>query len=293
VQLDRDVYQDSAYSRFINVHFVSIKLNGQEGEGKEYKAKFNVRGYPTTVLFRSDGTEIDRICGYDGNKTAYFQALVDYLNGRNTVAELQARLEQEPDNVDVNYRLARRYVDRWEMSAAVPYFKRILELDLQDTHGYTEECRGYIAVEHLNTSGDDQPLISLLEQTADTSRLVQGYNALIRYYNRNQMQDKLLSAYERIIERLPENADMMNGYAWYIYEQKVKDRYQRGVELAQRAVQLRPDAAHIWDTLAWLEFENGQVGQAIEHMKKAVELAPQQEGYRDNLKKMEENKLKQ
>ena len=85
----------------------------------------------------------------------------------------------------------------------------------------------------------------------------------------------------------------MNDCAWYIYLQKIKDRYEQGIELARKAVQLEPQAAHIWDTLAWLEFEDGQIDQAVEHMKKAVELAPQQEGYQENLKKLEQSSKKQ
>jgi tetratricopeptide (TPR) repeat protein len=232
--------------------------------------------------------EIDRICGYDGDQASFYQTVVDYVNGKNTLGAMLARLNQSPQDVQLNYSLAKKYTARWEMAEAQPYFSRILELDPQDTHGYNEECRGYIAVYTLNTTDNDRPLILWLDQAADKSNLERGYNSLIRFYRRKEMQDKLLGIYEQVVKRLPENADFMNGYAWHIYEQKLSDRYERGIELAQQAVRLKPGAANIWDTLAWLEFENGLADRAVEHMKKAVDLAPQQQGYRDNLKKLEQ-----
>jgi len=288
VRLDREVYQDTSYSAFINEHFISIKVNGQEGDGKKYKEKFKVRGYPTVLFFQTDGMEIDRVCGYDGNKAAFYQTMVDYVNGKNTLSDFLTRLATIPYDVKANYRVAKRYTDRWELEEAQPYFKRILELDPQDTHGYDEESHGYIAVNHLNITGDDQPMIDLLNLSDNKIYLKQGYDVLIRHYRRKEMPDKLLWVYEQAVSRLPENADFMNAYAWHIYEQKLTDRYDRGLELARQAVQIKPEAAYIWDTLAWLEYEKGLIDQAMTHMKKAVELAPGQEGYQKNLKKLEE-----
>jgi tetratricopeptide (TPR) repeat protein len=274
-------------SAYLNAHFISIKINGQEGEGKKYKTKFNVRGYPTVIFFQNNGAEIDRICGYDGDKTSFYQTVVDYVNGKNTLGDLQARLSQSLLNVQANYLLAKKYIARWESDEAQPYFRKILELDAQDVNGYGEECRGFIAVHTLRTTDDDQPLIVFLEQATNKTNLEQGYNVLIRFYRQKEMPDKLLSTYEQVIKRLPDNADFMNDYAWYLYSQKLKDHYERGIQLAQQALRIRPEAANIWDTLAWLEFENGLPDQAIEHMKKAVQLAPQKTGYLENLKKME------
>ena len=59
------------------------------------------------------------------------------------------------------------------------------------------------------------------------------------------------------------------------------------VELAQKAVKLDPGSASKWDTLAWLYFESGEKDKALKAMRKAVELRPDSEGYKQNLEKME------
>lgn len=60
------------------------------------------------------------------------------------------------------------------------------------------------------------------------------------------------------------------------------------IELAQKAAELEPKEARIWNTLAWLFFEKGELQKAIKAMNKAVELDPEREEFKKNLKKFEQ-----
>ena len=64
----------------------------------------------------------------------------------------------------------------------------------------------------------------------------------------------------------------MNEYAWSIFTYKLQDKYKYGIELAEKAVKLKPKDADIWDTLAWLYFADGNNQKAISAMKKAVKI---------------------
>jgi tetratricopeptide (TPR) repeat protein len=79
----------------------------------------------------------------------------------------------------------------------------------------------------------------------------------------------------------------MNGFAWHIYENKIGSRYQDALDIAKKAVRIEPDGAHIWDTLAWLEFELGMQDSAIAHMRKAATLEPDNEYFVKNLAQMQ------
>ena len=81
-KLDKAVFSDSIVGEFINTEFVSLKVDGEKGEGPELMKKFGVPGYPTIILFNQDGEEIDRLVGFDGNRDNYFQTLKDYLEGK-------------------------------------------------------------------------------------------------------------------------------------------------------------------------------------------------------------------
>jgi tetratricopeptide (TPR) repeat protein len=76
----------------------------------------------------------------------------------------------------------------------------------------------------------------------------------------------------------------MNAYAWSIFTSELQDKYKFGIELAEKAVQLDPEAAHIWDTLAWLYFAEGNNLEAISAMEKAVEIDSQYNERLENLK---------
>jgi tetratricopeptide (TPR) repeat protein len=230
------------------------------------------------------------LCGFRNNeKAVYVQRLKDYTDGKNTIADLLERIESDPQNIHLQYQMAKKFTGRWELDKAKPYFEQVLELDPDDQSGYQEDAQGYIAVQTLYETGNYQPLIDLIEKSTDDERVAKGYDVLIRYYKSKKMKDDVLMTYEEVLVRFPENPSFMNGFAWHIYENKISSRYKEGLEIATRAVELKPDGAHIWDTLAWLEFEIGMLDSAIVHMRKAVTLEPDNEYFINNLAQFEGN----
>lgn len=121
----------------------------------------------------------------------------------------------------------------------------------------------------------------------DQEQFIRGYYTLFQYYQISKEQEKLFTTYEEAIGKLPDNSSLMNGYAWAVYELKEKDKYDRGIELAKKAVELAPEAAHIWDTLGWLYHETGDLDNAIEAMKKAISFDPDQKEYKEALENFE------
>ena len=281
------VYKNPEYSTYINENYVALKIYTRNEEGKKYRQQFAVQAHPTVIFLDAQGQEVDRILGWNGDPPAFYQYIVDFRNGRNTLAEMRARLDQDPQNVELNYQLVKKYQLRGEDEKTKPYYTAILELDPQDTFGYGEEARSYLAAIQLWETGDDLPLLEQLSVAKNPELVKQGYDILIRHYEKNKQSEKILSAYENALQKLPEDYNLMNGYGWYIYENKLNGKYTQGIEVARRAVELKPDAAHIWDTLAWLEYANGQVEQALADMQKAVELSGNNEDYQENLKKMQ------
>jgi tetratricopeptide (TPR) repeat protein len=281
------VFENWEYGKFINQHFISLHVNGEKGRGLEYKQHFKIQGYPTVVLLNKEGNELDRLYGWQDNKIEYFESIVDIAEGRNTFPELKERLTQSPRDVELNYRMAKKHISRGERDLAMPYFSNVLKLDSLNTYGHNEESRGFLAVFHLWETGEDQPLQLLLTGTKHREYLEKGYNELIRYHKRHNNQEPYLDACEKMLQIFPERIDVMSNCAWYIYKNRIMEKYDWGISLAEDALALKPEAYYIWDTLAWLEYEKGFVEQAIDHMKRAVELAPDKVRYEENLRKMQ------
>jgi len=276
--------------KYIHSQFIATKINGKEGKGKEYRKEYEVKGYPTVLLLNPDGTEIDRLFGWNGDKEKYFKILMDYANNKNTIGDLTNRQEQAPDDVEVNYLLAKRRADRYEMQLANPYFENILRLDPDDKFGYQMESKTNLAIFQLQSEGDDKPLQEILANSEDQDQLNRGFNDLIRYHRRNDNQEAVLKTYDKALKKLEASAGFLNGYGWYIYESRIKDRYDHAIKLTKKAIEMQSDAHSIWDTLSWLEFEAGQIDKAIEHMEKCLELDPTSDYYLKNVQKMKEAK---
>jgi len=115
-----------------------------------------------------------------------------------------------------------------------------------------------------------------------------GYINLAHYYENTDNINKLLEHYEETLKILPEDARIMSSYAWAIHKHKIEHKYEQGLKLAQKAVEIDPSPGK-WDTLAWLNLDLGNKQQAIKAIKKAIELNPDSDHYKENMKKIEES----
>lgn len=261
-----------------------MKIDGEKGEGPELMKKFGVDGYPTVILLNKEGKEIDRIVGFGGDRDEYLQQVRNYLAGKETLADFLNRFEANPQDVKLAFEIGRKYNLRNDEPTAATYFTKAKALDPSNANGFHEEIE-YRLSSYALKEGNIEKIRSFIAGLSDDSRyLSRSYNSLLRYYRSQDQQNKVLETYEAAIQHMPESSSMMNGYAWYIFSKKLTDHYPRGIEVAQRAVEISPEADAIWDTLGQLHFANGNIPAAIEAMEKAAELNADEESYRENLK---------
>ncbi|HPC35901.1 MAG TPA: tetratricopeptide repeat protein [Candidatus Marinimicrobia bacterium] len=283
------VYTNKEVGEFINAHYVSVKINGDSLEGKQLREKYQYPGYPTTIIMTSDGEEIDRIVGFDGQKDEYFQLLQDYTAGRGTLGDYLKKLEKEPDNFELNYAVLNKYYDRNDIPMVQKYARIILELDPENTRGKKTEMLYRLAFSEYKTSSEINPMMNFINSCNDELWLEMAYSEVVRYYKKNSDQSQVLTTYESALRRLPQSTSMMNAYAWYIFQNEIAEQYSRGIQIARQAVELEPSADYIWDTLAQLLFAAGQVDEAVQAMQKASELNPQEKSYRELLAKYKQS----
>lgn len=58
-----NVFPNDTLGKFMNEHFVCMKLDMEHGEGPERNKTFNVKAYPTFIFFDADGKEMSRFEG--------------------------------------------------------------------------------------------------------------------------------------------------------------------------------------------------------------------------------------
>ena len=86
-KLDQNVYSDGRVVKYLNQHYVVVKLNAEDTTRVNYMDKtstktelaghFGVRGYPTIIFFGSKGDPINSLPGYvDADR---FLTIVKYI----------------------------------------------------------------------------------------------------------------------------------------------------------------------------------------------------------------------
>lgn len=63
-KMDKQVFPQKMIGDFYNENFVNVKLNMEEGIGRELQKKYDVFFYPTFLFLTADGTLVHRIAGY-------------------------------------------------------------------------------------------------------------------------------------------------------------------------------------------------------------------------------------
>lgn len=116
-------------------------------------------------------------------------------------------------------------------------------------------------------------------------RVIQGLDKA----GRKKEADELFATAFRLQEKLttvdPKSADAHNNVAWLCAVARRK--LDEALAHAQKAVDLEPQNPAYRDTLAEVRFQRGERDQAIEIIKKAIELAPEVAYFKQQLKRFE------
>lgn len=279
----------------LNEKFVFIKVNGAKDEGvKEFRKTYKVIGFPTVLLLQADGTEVDRVVGFGfepGGEVeagdAFMKTMDSFAAGEGTLLALTGELEADPDNLELLEKLAEKRLGRYEFTDAAVHFKRILELDPENTTGLKDKAHFYVAMADAR-DGNTDALAAIVETTENPEYLMMGTGMLARVYRQAKAFDKIIPLYEKMLASSPEDTGLMNQFAWMVYEEKLADYYNRAIEVAEKAVALAPEDAAVMDTLAWLYAVDGQQEKALATMEKAVALEPK---FQEGLNKMKAGEI--
>ncbi len=89
-------------------------------------------------------------------------------------------------------------------------------------------------------------------------------------YHQQGDEDKAFDAYDRTLRNNPDNALVLNNYAYYLSLKG--ERLEEALEMAIRANELVPDNVYYTDTYAWVLYKLGRYKEAEKIMKKCLGL---------------------
>ncbi len=106
--------------------------------------RYEIAGFPTVILMKSSGEEIDRIYGYLPPEE-FVSTIESYLQGKETLEDIETRLRADPTDVELAFKLAEKYEARRCYDRAKIYYQRVIDLDPEDSKGKSRDALMSIA----------------------------------------------------------------------------------------------------------------------------------------------------
>lgn len=289
INLSKYVFQNAEYGEYLNKYLISIKLSPTDKKYNDLWKKYNLVVQSTVVFLNGDGEEIERRCDYDGNSEKYFNFIKDVIAGKNLYSDMLKELKKDSLNVELNYRMGVKCIDRYEYTKANKYLNNVIQSDAEDKSGYLDDSKFRLAYYDFMYKNNITKTLDFLHTGKSKSLLSKGFISIINHYISKKEKEKCLALCEDAVVKLNDDPDIFNRYAWAIYSFNIKNRFKEGVEYTQKAISLNPNKANYYDTQAWLYYKDGNTDKAIESMNKAIEINPHPE-YKKNLETMKSAK---
>lgn len=201
--LDANTYTDPIVIG-MSVDEIFVKINAEVDTA--LARQYSISGYPTIVVTRPDGEEIDRIWGYLPPTDFYNQVQL-YLQGKETLADYLNRLDDEPENLEYLSIVGEKYASRADYNSAIDEYRKIIGYDPDNIQGY-----GLKAMESLyDTQGrakdyDDaiETCKSIIEKFSGTPE-ADDAESMIGYYTAKKGDSKgALKIYREYVRNHPD-----------------------------------------------------------------------------------------
>lgn len=152
--------------------FVFAKIDGSVDTLLERKLR--ISGHPTNILFKPDGSEIDRLWGYFP-ADSFMIEIKNYLAGINTLDDYLKRVAAKPDDLKLHYTLGEKYSARRKFGEARKHYRRVKELDAKNEAGMADDASYYLAY--------------LSRKEKDWYGAIDGFRAMIKDYPDSELRE--------------------------------------------------------------------------------------------------------
>ena len=156
----------------------SIVFSKQYGKiDTAFSKAYGVVAYPTMVLTKANGNEIDRIVGFRPPEK-FIPGLFDIMQNRNTLDDYLTRLAAHPDSFTLRNAVAEKYHYCGKYDQARNHYGYVLKNDAENAKGFSDDAlfalgrlesraKNYdAAIENFEKLKSDYPSSELFEETS-------------------------------------------------------------------------------------------------------------------------------
>jgi len=284
-RLDKITYQDAKVIDFLN-STVPVKLDAEK-EGEELAHEYRVAFYPTLIVIGPDGEEVDRHLGYL-DPEQFLNVIEGYTKGIGTVAALEQKLGDNPDDIEILHDLGLKYSDAVHPDKATEALGRVLDMDPEDTRGWRSEILYSLA--NVNYTSNRLPeskkyFEKVINEYPDSDWYKESVTLLARVEYKMGNNDAAVAAYQKYVDRHADDPGVLNGFAWFCAQRKIG--LDKALPVALKAADLSGRDPGILDTLAEVYFAMHDYDNAIKIGKEALAKEPDDTYLQGQVKKFQ------
>jgi tetratricopeptide (TPR) repeat protein len=101
--------------------------------------EYEIAGFPTVILMKSSGEEIDRIYGYLPPEE-FVSIIRSYLQGKETLEDIKNRFQKDSTDVELAFKLADKYEARRKYEQAASYYQKVVDSDPENEKGKSQDA---------------------------------------------------------------------------------------------------------------------------------------------------------
>ena len=283
-ELDHKTFPDPRVKDFLRTRVLAVKVDAAPGPGKDLAESLGVSSYPTLILLDAKGVEIERVFGFQA-PDQFLQTLTDYLEGRNTAADLLRQANAAPGDVALQFKAGRELAIRGRAADAEPLLLRVT--DSAGAEPVDRIFAMYLLAKSVYLDGLKQPdkAVPLLDALIkDHIQTWQGREAffakagMLAQAGKREEAARLLTTVADYQQKDPVVYQRLAGFCI---------QYQLGMEFAEEQAGLllktHGDSDWIWKTRAEVRFHMGKFKESEADLVEALRLAPDNGAYKSLL----------
>ena len=261
--LDTKTYTDEAVTKTADAKFVCVKIDAEQGEGKDLARQYKITGYPTIVFFTSTGKEITRVVGFEDAGKFLRSMKNAAAGGTASVLEEINNNATKPVKDPAKWLIAAdSYEKNSDSKKALDAFRHVIDLDPENKKNCKEEA---VYGQAFLTEGEAQWM--LLEQATDQyPKNAMGSQAVMMLMkhnfdlNRGEQSSRIIDKWAM---KNPDDGQTFNAFAWSAAEKGVElDKAEFYANRAMALAKGEQERAEIMDTQAEVFFKSGRLNEA-------------------------------
>ncbi|MDR3356099.1 MAG: tetratricopeptide repeat protein [Spirochaetaceae bacterium] len=197
-----------------------------------------------------------------------------------TFHEVDASAFSPAEKMDLAYYLGLCYTKLERYNDAILYFEQVVTGDSGPLR--VCQCRLTLAYIYMITNRPRMAEFELDRLIKNGFKSVQIYTMMAYAACMQKQFDRAVKMYEDALDIDPANSTAMNGLGFLLVENGTDIR--RGLDLCKKAVEKHPQSAAYLDSLGWAYYKTGQLVEARQWLRRALDLAPRQKDISSHMK---------